>query len=145
MHHKPFTSFIAGLWDNTPPVVTNWDLVNLTEKISPGVALGIHYWIPDPNNATSGKIFAKWDFSQAERFRSDPHADHAFVVSSESNILPDPINATVNSQWLEEPVLLVKGQKDGELADVVVRFNSNGGSAPNVVRLFRSLNGRCAC
>ncbi|GJE91613.1 hypothetical protein PsYK624_077630 [Phanerochaete sordida] len=131
MHHKPFTSFISGLWDAAPPVVTSWDIVKLTEKLSPGVALGIHYWIPDPVNATSGKIYAKWDFSKAERFQKDMHKDHAFVVSSEKNIVPDPHDATVNSPWLEEPVLLVNGKKDGELADSVLRFNSNGGAAPN--------------
>lgn len=61
----------------------------------------------------NGKIFAKWDFSQADRFRDDTHADHAFVVSSELNILPNPVNTTDSSPWLKEPVLLVNGQKDG--------------------------------
>lgn len=37
MHHKPFTTFIASLWDDLPPLMTIWDLVNLSEQFSPSV------------------------------------------------------------------------------------------------------------
>ena len=132
-HHKPFTSFIAGLWEAAPPGVTADDIVSWTEEFNPGVALGIHYWVADPVNATSGKIFAKWDFGASERMTNDTHKDHAFLVASESSVVPDPFDPVFNSAWLVEPVLVVDGQKLGELADQVFRINSNGGQAPNTV------------
>ncbi|GJE90423.1 hypothetical protein PsYK624_065560 [Phanerochaete sordida] len=130
-HHKPFTSFVAGLWDNTPPVVTASDFVALTEKLNPGVALGVHYWIADPVHPSSGKIYAKWDFSMGERMTNDTHKDHAYLVAGESANVPDPFDPVHNSAWLVEPVLVIDGKKDGELADQVFRINSNGGQAPN--------------
>ncbi|EKM50280.1 uncharacterized protein PHACADRAFT_264884 [Phanerochaete carnosa HHB-10118-sp] len=130
-HHAPFTSFIGALWEAAPPTYTAADIVSLTEEINPGVALGIHYWIPDPVNVTSGKIFAKWDFSQSERMENDTNKANAFLVASEVGSVPDPTNPALNSPWLTEPVLVIDGQPDGDLATQVFRFNSNGGQPPN--------------
>ena len=134
MHHKPFTSFIAGLWGAAPPSVSGDDIIDWSEELSPGVALGLHYWVSDPVNKTSGKIFAKWDFSQSERYANDSNKANAFLVASESGSIPDPNNAELNSPWLSEPLLFVDGKPLGELATQVFRFNSNGGSAPATVR-----------
>ncbi|EKM48457.1 uncharacterized protein PHACADRAFT_266353, partial [Phanerochaete carnosa HHB-10118-sp] len=130
MHHKPFTSFIAAIWDSAPPTVTNQDFEALVEGINPGVGLGLHYWIPNPINASAG-ISAVWDFSKAERFQNDTNKANAFLVAAETGNVPDPINPVINSPWLYEPVLDVNGQPDGQLATQVYRFNSNGGQAPN--------------
>ncbi|EKM48307.1 uncharacterized protein PHACADRAFT_214861 [Phanerochaete carnosa HHB-10118-sp] len=130
-HHQPFTSFIAALWDAAPPTVTAADIVALTEKVNPGVGYGIHYWISDPVNATSGNIYAKWDFSQSERMENDTNKANAYLVAGESANVPAPNDPSVNSNWLVEPVLVINGTKVGQLADEVWRINSNGGQAPN--------------
>ena len=109
------------------------DIVSWTEEFNPGVALGVHYWIKDPVNPNSGKIYAKWDFSMSERMTNDTHKDHAYLVASESSNVPDPFDPVKNSAWLVEPVLVINGEKDGELADQVFRINSNGGQAPTTV------------
>ncbi|EKM50318.1 uncharacterized protein PHACADRAFT_214018 [Phanerochaete carnosa HHB-10118-sp] len=128
--HANFTTMIADMWENSPNTWTSEDIVLSTEAANGPTALGMHYWISDPNNATSGKIFAKWDFGMS-RMMEVTDMNTAFVVCSETDVVPDPINPVLNSAWLYEPVLYVDGQKDGQLADQVYRFNSNGGSAPN--------------
>lgn len=128
-----FTTMIADLWENSPNTWTSEDIVLSTEAANGPTALGMHYWIADPNNATSGKIFAMWDFSMS-RMMEVTDMNQTFVVCSETGSVPDPVNPAVNSPWLYEPVLYVDGQKDGLLADEVFRFSSNGGNAPNTVR-----------
>ncbi|EKM50320.1 uncharacterized protein PHACADRAFT_201160 [Phanerochaete carnosa HHB-10118-sp] len=130
-HHAKFTSFVAALWDAAPPTVANEQIIDLFEQVNPGTALGLHYWIPDPNNATSGKINAVWDFTKSERYVNDTNRANAFLVAAETGIVPDPNDSVANSPWLYEPILYVDGKKDGQLADEVYRFNSNGGAPPN--------------
>ncbi|EKM50321.1 uncharacterized protein PHACADRAFT_201161, partial [Phanerochaete carnosa HHB-10118-sp] len=87
--HRAFTSFIAGLWDAAPQTVTAADLVAVTKNLNPGVGLGVHYWVPDPLNATSGSTFAKWDFSQSELMVNDTNKANAFLVASKTGNVPD--------------------------------------------------------
>ncbi|EKM47997.1 uncharacterized protein PHACADRAFT_109555, partial [Phanerochaete carnosa HHB-10118-sp] len=129
--HRAFTSFIAGLWDAAPQTVTAADLVTITKNLNPGVGLGVHYWVPDPLNATSGSTFAKWDFSQSELMVNDTNKVNAFLVASKTGNVPDPFTPSVNLNWLVESALVVDGKNDGQLADQVFRINTNGGQAPN--------------
>ncbi|GJE90403.1 hypothetical protein PsYK624_065340 [Phanerochaete sordida] len=128
--HANFTTMVSEMWAGSPRTYTADDIVAGTVASGSAAALGLHFWVTDPNNVTSGKIFGKWDFARS-RESVEKNIENTYVVCSETGAQPDPINPAINSPWLAEPVLYVDGKKDGLLADQVYRFNSNGGQAPN--------------
>jgi hypothetical protein len=133
MAHHNFTTFMSKLWEEAPPEITAKDLI-AASGLNP-YALGQHYFVPDPNNATDGTLYAKWDFTSTA-MKHDPNRKNAYAVGYRTGEVTSPDDPSRDADWLSLAPVIVNGKPDGQLADQVFRLNSNGGSAPASVCLF---------
>ena len=89
-----FTTYISKLWEAAAPDVTAQDLIMMSGMLANPYALGQHYFVPDPNNASSGQLFAKWDFTSSPAFRDDPNVKNAYLVALRTGEVSSPDDAT---------------------------------------------------
>lgn len=132
-----FTTYVSKLWEAAAPDVTAQDLIMMSGMLASPYALGQHYFIPDPNNASSGQLFAKWDFTSS-RMKNDPNRENAYLVAYRTGEVPSPDDPSRDADWLSLAPVLVDGKPDGLLGDQVFRIHSNGGNQPASVRFHFS-------
>ncbi|GJE90429.1 hypothetical protein PsYK624_065620 [Phanerochaete sordida] len=127
--HGAFTTFVSKLWQAAPPEMTTQELITLTGVLSLPGALGQHYFVSDPNNASSPALFAAWDFRSA-RLKNDKNAANAYVVGNRIGEVPSPDDPVHDADWLSLNPVLVNGKPAGQLADQVFRIHTNDGNPP---------------
>ena len=132
-----FTTFVHDLWLAAPPEMTAFDLISMFNMFDPPYALGQHYFVSNPNNASDPTIYAKWDFTSTG-FKNDPNGANAYVVAYRTGDVPSPDDPTHDADWLSLSPILIDGKPDGQLADQVFRLHSNGGNPPTSVRFYKA-------
>lgn len=127
-----FTTFVHDLWLAAPPEMTAFDLISTFDMFNAPYALGQHYFIPNPNNASDPTIYAKWDFTTAS-LKNDPNSKNAYSVGNRTGQVPSPDDPVHDADWLSLAPVFIDGKPDGQLADQVYRIHSNGGNPPDSV------------